>query len=358
MATTDVTNDNSKPYARERLSKDLARAMFHLSAWACLGIVGAATFSFGSATGVSQFFSILASSVLLALASGSIGGLIGFLFGVPRTLQGNTTDDTAEAYRQKVNTNLEQISDWLTKILVGASLVEFNAILGKLSSIGTDYQQYLGNSQLLVIAIIINYSVWGFFCGYIFTRMFLAGAFAIADQEAELRTKLKHAEIAVQERTTELTEQSRNVYPHLEEYINSITAETPKDEKRKAFEGIIFNSLYLKEPEGFQKAILYATRFIGEEGEETSFLISAYLAAAYGQEYGYGKATAMGPESLKISRDNALKAASTAIRLDPKLKTLLQYIWDPSFSGKYVGSGDNDLEVFYGDADFKRLLGA
>ena len=47
---------------------------------------------------------------LAALASGA---LLGFLFGVPRVQQ--SVDDGADAprYRLTVNTNLEQISDWL-----------------------------------------------------------------------------------------------------------------------------------------------------------------------------------------------------------------------------------------------------
>ena len=77
--------------------------------------------------------------MLWALACLASGGIIGFLFGIPRVLQDinaptimpkNNEEDKDSAntskssYRMQVNTNLEQISDWLTKIIVGVGLIE------------------------------------------------------------------------------------------------------------------------------------------------------------------------------------------------------------------------------------------
>jgi len=64
-----------------------------------------------------------ASGIILALACLSAGFLAGFLFGIPKVLQGDRTAATKTSkgrtpYRQRVNTNLEEISDWLTKIIV------------------------------------------------------------------------------------------------------------------------------------------------------------------------------------------------------------------------------------------------
>ena len=77
--------------------------------------------------------------LLLAAASLSVGGLAGFLFGVPRSLQtpvlppvggdGRSQKQADEiAARYATNTNLEQISDWLTKILVGVGLTQIGTI--------------------------------------------------------------------------------------------------------------------------------------------------------------------------------------------------------------------------------------
>src|ERR1043165_5817945 len=66
-------------------------------------------------------------ATLWALAVMACGALTGFLFGIPRVLQtpdpvsiqGGEKETRAVSqpiYRMQVNTNLEQISDWLTKI--------------------------------------------------------------------------------------------------------------------------------------------------------------------------------------------------------------------------------------------------
>ena len=63
--------------------------------------------------------------LLIGTAAFSIGGFLGFIFGVPRT---GTTDAAVQS-----NTNLEQVSDWLTKIVVGVSLVNAYRINAQLT---------------------------------------------------------------------------------------------------------------------------------------------------------------------------------------------------------------------------------
>ena len=82
--------------------------------------------------------SVVATGVAAAGASAFVGGLLGFLFGIPRALQGDHPDgpraadgsgrDGLPAASYRANTNLEQISDWLTKILVGVGLVQIGEI--------------------------------------------------------------------------------------------------------------------------------------------------------------------------------------------------------------------------------------
>ncbi|MGH8570238.1 MAG: hypothetical protein ACREXU_20090, partial [Gammaproteobacteria bacterium] len=84
------------------------------------------------------------------LAYYACGFLVGFLFGIPRVLQSDNPPPSAAdtgagasgkpqdpgggaavgqaGYAQRVNTNLEQISDWLTKIIVGLGLVELRTM--------------------------------------------------------------------------------------------------------------------------------------------------------------------------------------------------------------------------------------
>lgn len=118
-----------------QLSRDVARVSFYiLLFWSVL-----ASWSFKS--GRENRFSAL----LWAFACFSVGALIGFLFGIPRVLQQDvipvskpapsgvtatspTTESSIDSYSLKVNTNLEQISDWLTKIFVGLGLVQLQRV--------------------------------------------------------------------------------------------------------------------------------------------------------------------------------------------------------------------------------------
>jgi hypothetical protein len=76
-------------------------------------------------------FLITSSAVLVA------GILIGFLFGIPKKQKAVADTTTASSQSSQVNrslsyyddnTNLEEISDWLTKIIIGLSLIEFQQI--------------------------------------------------------------------------------------------------------------------------------------------------------------------------------------------------------------------------------------
>jgi hypothetical protein len=134
--------------------------------------------------------------ILWGLAALMCGGLLGFLFGIPRveqqanvTANGTTQTDSEPngRYRQRVNTNLEEISDWLTKIIVGIGLVQLSQIPAKFESVavflaGDEYKIGLAATILVVFGII------GFFAGYLLTRLFLASAFSRADQLAMMFT--------------------------------------------------------------------------------------------------------------------------------------------------------------------------
>jgi hypothetical protein len=90
----------------------------------------------------------------------------------------------------KANTNLEQISDWLTKILVGVGLTQFNNIPDLFDRVGGYFGLALGTSPgapKIAIAIILFFSVCGFLFGYLWTRLFLGRELAIADFNSVVR---------------------------------------------------------------------------------------------------------------------------------------------------------------------------
>src|SRR6185503_4141961 len=66
-------------------------------------------------------------ALLVGSAGFASGALLGFLFGVPRANRGAGGDgNTGSDGKWLSNTNLEEVSDWLTKMVVGVSLVEFS----------------------------------------------------------------------------------------------------------------------------------------------------------------------------------------------------------------------------------------
>jgi len=144
------------------------------------------------------FFAIASTGILVGVASFFVGALLGFLFGIPRTLQrSNTTASTSTtntssasagstngATEFQANTNLEQISDWLTKILVGVGLTQVNNILTKLSDISGSVAAALGSTsgnRSFALALIIFFLIVGFFFAYLWTRLHLAMLLTAAD---------------------------------------------------------------------------------------------------------------------------------------------------------------------------------
>ena len=140
-----------------------------------------------------------ATGLLWAAASAAAGALTGFLFGIPRVLQSDQPvapdgedeeDDSPGSQngpgraRYQVNTNLEQISDWLTKIIVGIGLVELRNVPGAVKDLA---EYFAGDSpgtglETIGAAIVVYFGVLGFLLGYLATRLYLAGAFSRADR--------------------------------------------------------------------------------------------------------------------------------------------------------------------------------
>jgi tetratricopeptide (TPR) repeat protein len=140
-------------------------------------------------------------SVLWAMAWLAGGFLFGFLFGIPKVQQKDTPNPSSS--HLKVNTNLEDISDWLTKILVGATLTQ----LMKIPSAVSTAAQFMARGDAdpsrvsFNAAILVYFLMLGILAGYLLTRMFFAVAFARADSApdhwAQILAPLSGAPIAL-----------------------------------------------------------------------------------------------------------------------------------------------------------------
>ena len=92
-------------------------------------------------------------------------------------------DSTSEPTPRKkskagVNTNLEEISDWLTKIIVGVSLVEAQKIKAALGEAAMLFAKGLGGPDQVsfAYALMLYFSVSGFLGSYLLTRLYLQRA--------------------------------------------------------------------------------------------------------------------------------------------------------------------------------------
>lgn len=133
--------------------------------------------------------------ILFMLASIAIASLIGFIFGVPRARAAlvQTEDDPEDpkdpkgpaTVRFEANSNLEQISDWLTKILVGAGLVQLAALPGFLESLGNYLGESLGSAgpQSAVAIVLYGFGV-GFLFAYLWARLRLRVLLESSETEA------------------------------------------------------------------------------------------------------------------------------------------------------------------------------
>lgn len=139
------------------------------------------------------FGQIFGVGVVVSGAALMCGGFLGFLFGIPRTFQSSEGGTVTET-EIRANTNLEQISDWLTKILVGVGLTQISEVPARLGELSAWMETNLGGvpgSGAFGIGIVIYFLICGFLIGFLWTRLFLPGAFREADVVTHLVEQVK-----------------------------------------------------------------------------------------------------------------------------------------------------------------------
>jgi hypothetical protein len=128
--------------------------------------------------------------IIWGLAIFLLGALIGIIFGVPKTISSpgmtaavsvTPSAGTTKALNSST-TNLTEISDWLTKVVIGAGLVQLKQLphfilqVANKMAIGISIKPgYVPTG--MCAAIIIYYMCFGLLCGYfamrtIFTEIF------------------------------------------------------------------------------------------------------------------------------------------------------------------------------------------
>ena len=142
--------------------------------------------------------------VVWALAFLICGAGIGFLFGMPRILTdeivpenvaptGNAANSGLRAARSnyRPSTHLERISEWLTTLIVGLTLVQWDYVVSGFNSVSQYIakglnQENPGAHLSFASALMLYFSITGFLGTYLLTRTYLSKIFERYDVGGQL----------------------------------------------------------------------------------------------------------------------------------------------------------------------------
>lgn len=253
------------------------------------------------------------TSTALLYAAGCLvsGAFFGFLFGIPRVIEPDVPGQASKnaegagtaaqaQYNQRVNTNLLDISDWLTKILVGLTLINLREIPPRLGEAahaladGLDRKNMEGDFAF-ALGLIIAFAVVGFFMGYLYTRLFLAGAFSRADTA---RPGLQSKVEAIVQQSAAAQPQGGNITPEQVTASRQIARLSASEDDRKA--AINRVEAYAKEyekvraemPPGHERTL---------EMEALVAKMRSLAAAAYAELPRFLKGTSPGEKLVAVS---------------------------------------------------------
>jgi hypothetical protein len=334
----------------------------------------------GSAQGQS-FLHAFGTGLLVSIAAGLVGAFIGFLFGMPRDLSGRqapqrppedpdakpkaSAGPTAALENGRftwANNNLVEVSDWLTKIIVGISLVQFRDLVewvGMVSATAGSAAGFVEPSaqSTFGVSVILASFVYGFLIAYIYARTIIAVIFAKAQNEVdeELRQKLQQvesekAELADEKARLEVRETEG------QRRFEAVIKDLPENVKGPSS---VLAALYGAPPGGFTDAIAKARALMADPDHNGNPRLHAYLAFGLGQKFRYEHERAAPDAELGQIADDALAAVRQAIAIDPGLKSWIHTVWsreDPGFR-----PSEDDLTPFWDDPEervrFSAVLG-
>jgi hypothetical protein len=257
------------------------------------------------------------ASLLLAIAAGVIGTALGFLFGIPRALSAGelaTAGASGRLVRQRyaINTNLEQISDWLTKAILAITLLEVRQIRS-LAGQSAELLAPLATGRSdegakgFVIVVGTTFILTGFLGAYLWTRVYLTKEFRRSDDEA---------------------------------------LESPE-----YFEGLMNACLYVL-PNGYMRTVQIAEEYTAIYGDNLTGRMCLYLACAHAQSYSSLLNRSGADQDLQSEKTKVLKYAELAMRLEPGNRGLIRQLWKPGENDDPAG----DFVVFKGDPEFCALM--
>lgn len=171
------TDGKSDPMAP--IEAKAERTVFWVGLWIVLGL-GVTALAGGKNWSV---------ALLIALAAGAAGGAVGFLFGIPLTSESLPSAAVPKAEEKAANppvstprlgaSGLEQVADWLTKIIIGVGLTQLNALRDHLVSLSESVGKAVGPAgadpanKAFGMALLCYFGASGFVFGTLATRLIL-----------------------------------------------------------------------------------------------------------------------------------------------------------------------------------------
>jgi len=234
-----------------------------------------------------NFWSSLASAAITAGAAYVLGAFVGCLFGIPQRVVpasdlGQAAAASAGLYRP--GNQLEQVSDWLLKVLLGASLTQ----LGNVTLIGDYFEEFVG-SAAGAMAIITYFSFVGLLSGYFMMIAYLAKLIRRSGED--------------------------------------LVRKLDRELRRIKTEYALHQSLY-GDSAAQDSAVSKALGYLSDHPEGSADLFG-HLACAYGQRYErelLAGRQAASPEMKQIL-DKAVEYGSKAVRRDPKWAHILHDLY-------------------------------
>jgi CheY-like chemotaxis protein len=192
------------------------------------------------------------------------GMLLGFLFGIPRTLPSGTVnmappDERANGKGRpdeappagadaaagspsntlflgtptpmEINSNLVEVSDWLTKIIVGVGLIELKSLPGSARSMAAFIAPSLATDTPTAMAVVggimLFFSVHGFLIGYLLTRIYLSIMIKRAD--SLVKNESVRLESGKEIEVTELSRLQQKSLDDMQEAVTQLLLAHPPD---------------------------------------------------------------------------------------------------------------------------------
>ena len=199
-----LARPEAAPASKHRPLLDLTRftglAKGELPFWLTLGVLAVAGLVLARHLHDRTSLHPTAVFLLVALCCFCVGGFVGFLFGIPQTAAATPPD----AGQARPSTNLEQISDWLTKIIIGMGLVELADLEDHLATLGKLVGRATGTPMVVPQLLVVVFAVLGFLASYIWTRIYYDGIQVRADDHLDKLEELAQRTAAVEQRTQQL----------------------------------------------------------------------------------------------------------------------------------------------------------